>query len=106
MPGSTILKFTDPDEYYVALRRLCSEDVRTVVTASGNYQSELMLVELHKLGLGHARTSLPRTVHGLCVLLPNLGRCTSDLQRNRGIRVSCFSVFVSRRRIRCDQYFG
>ncbi len=62
MLGSTVLKCTDPWEYQEAIRR--AGDVSTVIAASGNYQSEVTLVDLHRLGLQQARTSLPRIVRG------------------------------------------
>jgi AraC-like DNA-binding protein len=63
VPGSTILKLTDPYEYQAAISH--AADVKTVVTGSGSYQSELTLVDLHHLGLLQGRISLPRIVQGV-----------------------------------------
>jgi hypothetical protein len=75
MQRSTILKVIDPYEYQAAIGR--AADLETVVTASGIYQSEVTLVDLHHLGLQHARTSLPRVVRGAtkkknlcCIMFP------------------------------------
>jgi hypothetical protein len=64
MPGSTILKLTDPEEYHAALSHFQAGDRKAVVTASGSYRAELTLVKLHRLGLHHGQTSLPRIVRG------------------------------------------
>ena len=60
MPSSTILEFTDPDEYQVAMGR--AEDHRSIITASGSYRSELTLVALHSVGLQDGKLALPRVV--------------------------------------------
>jgi AraC-like DNA-binding protein len=64
MPSSTILKLTDPYEYQIAMCRATAADSKTIVTSSGRYQSELTLIDLHRLGLQHARISLPRIGRG------------------------------------------
>ncbi len=63
MPGSTILKFTDPREYLAAMGR--AEDQQSVITAPGRYRSELTLVDLHRLGPQHGRIALPRIVQSV-----------------------------------------
>ena len=69
MLSSKILKFIDPYEYQAAVD---NADLKTVVTASGSYQSELTLVDLYHLLLQHSRTSLPRIVRGA----PKKNLCT------------------------------
>jgi AraC-like DNA-binding protein len=63
MPGSTILKFTDPYEYQAAMGR--STDLKTVVTASGNYQSEAMFIDLRQVQLARVQIALPQIVRGV-----------------------------------------
>ncbi|HET7880182.1 MAG TPA: hypothetical protein VFL55_04795 [Acetobacteraceae bacterium] len=60
MLSSTILEFTDPDEYQVAMGR--AEDHRSIITAPGSYRSELTLVGLHSVGLQDGKLALPRVV--------------------------------------------
>jgi AraC-like DNA-binding protein len=72
MLSSTILKLNDLYEYQAAIGR--AVDLNTVITASGTYQSEATLVDLHNLGLLQGRTSLARVVRGapqknLCVIV-------------------------------------
>ena len=63
MPGSTILRLTDPYEYQTAVGHRA--DQRSIITAAGSYRSELTLVNLHRLGVQHGRVSLPRIVRGV-----------------------------------------
>jgi hypothetical protein len=63
MPSSAILKFTDPYEYQAAMGR--AEDLKSVITAPGLLPIELMLGDLHDLGLQRGRISLPRIVHAV-----------------------------------------
>jgi AraC-like DNA-binding protein len=59
MPSSTILRFSDPSEYQAAIGRTESA-CKTVINAAGSYQSELVLVDLHHVGVYQGRISLPR----------------------------------------------
>ena len=97
MPRSAILKLTDPYEYQAAMGHV--EDLKSVITAPGSYQSELMLVDLHQVGLQRGRISLPRIVHAaphkdLC----NIGFPTADNQAHvtfNGVEASrsCISLY-------------
>lgn len=59
MPSSTILRFTEPSQYQVAIGRP-GPDSKTVIKAAGSYQSELVLVDLHHVSVYRGRISLPR----------------------------------------------
>jgi hypothetical protein len=60
MLSSTILKLTDPYEYQTSISS--AEDLKCIVTAPGDYQADLMLVDLHQLELQRGSISLPRIV--------------------------------------------
>ena len=62
MPSSTILRFTDPSEYQAAIGR-AGPDSKTVINEAGSYQSEMVLVDLHHVGVYQGRISLPRITH-------------------------------------------
>jgi len=62
MPSSTILRFTDPSEYQAAIGRAGSGS-KTVIKDAGSYQSELVRVDLHHVGVYQGRVSLPRITH-------------------------------------------
>jgi AraC-like DNA-binding protein len=97
MPGSTVLRLTDPYEYQAAMGR--AEAQKSIITGSGSYLSELTLVDLHCVGLQQGRLALPRIVHAapsrsLC----NIGFPTADNQARvtfNGIEApqSCLSFY-------------
>jgi hypothetical protein len=82
MPGSRILRFTDPDEYKTAV----GTDLRVVITNPGKFQSELRHVNLHDVALAQRSTSLPRIAHtayrknrcGITVVLRAAGARASE----------------------------
>jgi hypothetical protein len=68
MPGTTILKFTDPYEYQAAMCRAISAVFQTVMTGSGCYQAELMRIDL----------SLPRTATPSDIAAQDRPRCDQN----------------------------
>jgi hypothetical protein len=60
MPSSAILKLTDPYEYQSAISG--AEDLKCVVTAPGDYQADLTLIDFHHIQLQGGSISLPRIV--------------------------------------------
>lgn len=70
MPGSTVLKFTDPYEYQAVIGRSGS-NFNTILRAAGSYQSDLMLVDLGHVGVQQGRLSLPRITQAA----PQAGHC-------------------------------
>src|SRR5205085_820151 len=54
MPSSAVLRFTDPDAYYAAIR---TAEVKGVVTTRGDYRAELTRIELHRLWMQRDRKS-------------------------------------------------
>lgn len=57
MPGSTILKFTDPDLYMDSIHGGAGN---LLITSGGSFEAELTQVQLHQLYLQRGRESLPR----------------------------------------------
>jgi hypothetical protein len=57
MPSSAVRTFTDPDAYHAAIQ---NAEVEGVVTARGEYRTELTLIRLHRLWMQRgAEISLP-----------------------------------------------
>jgi hypothetical protein len=57
MPSSAISTFTNPDAYHAAIQ---NAQVEGVVTARGEYRTELTLVGLHRLWMQRGAEALPR----------------------------------------------
>ena len=57
MSVSAVVRFTDPDAYYGAIRNAA---VDGVVTARGNFRGELTRIDLHRLWILRGEESLPR----------------------------------------------
>jgi AraC-like DNA-binding protein len=57
MPSSCVLTFSDPYSYQTAIR---AAQVEIVVTAKGDFRSELTKIELPRLWMQRGRESLPR----------------------------------------------
>jgi AraC-like DNA-binding protein len=60
MPSSAVLRFTDPDAYYAAIR---TAEVKGVVTTRGDYRAELTRIELHRLWMQRGVEGLPRVMN-------------------------------------------
>ena len=63
MPNSAVVTFTDPDEFYAAVR---NAHVDGVVTARGNFRAELARIDLHRLWMLRGEESLAR-VHRVAI---------------------------------------
>jgi AraC-like DNA-binding protein len=59
MPDSAVMTFADPDAYHLGFRGL---QVEGVVTACGEYRSELTRIDLYRLWMQRGDESLPRVV--------------------------------------------
>jgi len=59
VPDSAVLTFADPDAYHAGFRGL---QVEGIVTARGEYRSELTRIDLHRLWMQRGDESLPRVV--------------------------------------------
>jgi AraC-like DNA-binding protein len=60
MPSSAVLRFTDPEAYYPAIR---TAEVKGVVTTRGDYRAELTRIELHRLWMQRGVEGLPRVMN-------------------------------------------
>jgi AraC-like DNA-binding protein len=60
MPDSAVVTFADPDAYHANIRRA---QVEGVVTARGEYRTELTRIDLHRLWVISAEESLPRVLN-------------------------------------------
>jgi AraC-like DNA-binding protein len=60
MPRSTISAFGDPDAYQRSIR---VQSFELLVTAAGEFRSELTRIALHRLWMQRSRESLPRIAH-------------------------------------------
>jgi hypothetical protein len=61
MADSAVLTFTDPDAYHANIRR--TQVVEGVVTARGEYRSELTRTDLHRLWMQRGDESLARVLN-------------------------------------------
>src|SRR4051794_36484570 len=61
MPASRIATFTDPQAYQAAIR---AATVQVFPTTGGDFQAELVQINLHRLWLQRGRESLPRLADG------------------------------------------
>ena len=61
MPDSAVVTFTDPDAYHANIRR--TQVVEGVVTARGEYRSELTRTDLHRLWMQRGDENLARVLH-------------------------------------------
>jgi AraC-like DNA-binding protein len=61
MPGSSVTAFADPCAYQEAVR---SAQVEVLVTARGDFRTELTRIDLHKLSMQSGRETLPRVGRG------------------------------------------
>jgi len=59
MPDSAVVTFTNPDAYHAGFRGL---QVEGVVTARGEYRTELTSIDLHRLWMQRGDENLPRVV--------------------------------------------
>ena len=63
MPNSAVVTFTDPDEFYAAVR---NAQVDGVVTARGNFRAELTRIDLNRVWMLRGEESLAR-VHSVAI---------------------------------------
>jgi len=61
MPDSAVLTFADPDAYHASIRR--TQVVEGVVTARGEYRSELTRTDLHRLWMQRGDENLARVLN-------------------------------------------
>jgi AraC-like DNA-binding protein len=61
MPDSEVMTFTDPDAYHANIRR--TQVVEGVVTARGEYRSELTRTDLHRLWIQRGDEKLARVLN-------------------------------------------
>ena len=61
MPGSSVTTFADPCAYQEAVR---SAQVEVLVTARGDFHTELTRIDLHNLSMQSGRETLPRVGRG------------------------------------------
>src|SRR5258708_3846140 len=61
MPDSVVLTFTDPDAYHANIRR--TQVAEGVVTARGEYRSELTRTNLHRLWMQRGDETLARVLN-------------------------------------------
>jgi AraC-like DNA-binding protein len=61
LSSSRVFAFSDPHPYQPAIR---AAEVEIVVTAKGEFHSELVQIDLHRLWMQRGRESLPRVFHG------------------------------------------
>src|ERR1700720_3792085 len=59
MPSSAVRTFTDPDAYHAAIQ---NAEGQGVVTARGEYRTELTLIRLHRLWMQRGAETLPRVM--------------------------------------------
>jgi hypothetical protein len=60
MPSSTVLNFTDPEQYETSIRGV---NVKEFVAARGKYEAQLTKIDLHGLWMQRARKALPTVSH-------------------------------------------
>src|SRR5260370_37047960 len=60
IPDSAVRTFTDPDAYYATIR---TAEVKGIVTACGDYRTELTRIELHRLWMQRGIEGLPRIMN-------------------------------------------
>jgi AraC-like DNA-binding protein len=61
MPDSAVMTFTDPDAYHASIRR--TQVAEGVVTARGEYRSELTRTDLHRLWMQRGDETLARVLN-------------------------------------------
>lgn len=62
MPSNSFREFSDPDEYQATIRAVAFQ---AVITAPGEYRSELTRVDLHRLWTQQGKVSLPTITRGV-----------------------------------------